>query len=87
MPAYLSVSDGFAFLRDQNGPNYLSAIAIPQTEAILETSEIRSRAALQKKESHFAHCCRLPFQGAESTGAVVTSVSHIRACHMILLIV
>jgi hypothetical protein len=40
------VSDGLSFLADQNGPNYLGAIAIPQTEAIIETSEIRSRAAL-----------------------------------------
>jgi hypothetical protein len=43
------VSDGFSFLRDQNWPNYLSAIAIPQTEDILETFEIRSRVALHKK--------------------------------------
>jgi hypothetical protein len=43
------VSDGFSFLTDQNWLNYLSAIAIPQNEAILETYEIRSLAALQKK--------------------------------------
>jgi hypothetical protein len=54
------MSDGFTFLRDQNGPNYLSAIAIPQTEAILETTEIRLRAALQKKK-RVAFCSLLPF--------------------------
>jgi len=43
------VSDGFSFLRDQHGPNYFGAVAIPQTEAILETSEILSRAAMHKK--------------------------------------